>query len=107
MVRKVAVSGMLSAKDYLNIVRDRGRRRLPLEDVYRQLFNPALYLQAYGKISANAGAMTPGSTSETADGMSLKKIQAIIALLRQEKYRWTPVRRVYIEKKNSTKTRTT
>jgi group II intron reverse transcriptase/maturase len=105
MVRRVAVSGMLSAKDYLNIVRDRGRRGLPLEDVYRHLFNPALYLQAYGKISTNAGALTPGSTRETADGMSLKKIQDIIALLRQEKYRWTPVRRVYIEKQHSAKKR--
>ncbi|HEV2121577.1 MAG TPA: reverse transcriptase domain-containing protein, partial [Chloroflexota bacterium] len=96
---------MLTAEDYLHIVRDRGRRGLPLADVYRQLFNPALYLHAYGKIHANAGAMTPGSTTETADGMSLRKIQAIIALLRQEKYRWTPVRRVYIEKKHSTKKR--
>jgi group II intron reverse transcriptase/maturase len=105
MDREVAVSGMLSAKDYLNIVRDRGSRGLPLEDVYRQLFNPALYLQAYGKISANAGALTPGSTDETADGMSLAKIEAIIAALRQERYRWTPVRRTYIEKKGSTKKR--
>jgi len=73
--------------------------------VYRQLFNPALYLLAYGKIATNAGALTPGSTAETADGMSLKKIQAIIEALRYERYRWTPVRRVYIEKKGSTKKR--
>jgi len=33
-------------------------KRLPLEDVYRQLFNPNLYLKAYGKIYRNAGAMT-------------------------------------------------
>jgi group II intron reverse transcriptase/maturase len=96
---------MRSAESVLNIVRDRGSRGLPLEDVYRQLFNPELYLLAYGKISANAGALTPGATHETADGMSLKTIQAIIELLRSERYRWTPVRRVYIEKKGSTKQR--
>jgi group II intron reverse transcriptase/maturase len=92
---------MRSAESILNIVRERGSRGLPLEDVYRQLFNPALYLLAYGKIAANAGALTPGATGETADGMSLAKIQAIIEKLRYERYRWTPVRRVYIEKKGS------
>jgi group II intron reverse transcriptase/maturase len=96
---------MLKANEYLNIVKDRGSKRLPLADVYRNLFNQDLYLTAYGKIARNSGAMTPGTTPETADGMNLDKIQAIIDLLRQERYRWTPVRRVYIEKKNSTKKR--
>jgi group II intron reverse transcriptase/maturase len=44
--------------------------------------------------------MTPGATPETVDGMSLEKIETIIEVLRQEKYRWTPVRREYIPKKN-------
>ena len=34
------VSGMLTAESYLNIIQDRGKRMLPLDDVYRQLFNP-------------------------------------------------------------------
>src|SRR5437870_7969724 len=99
------VREMRSAETILGIIRERGRRGLPLEDVYRQLFNPDLYLTAYGRISANQGALTPGITDETADAMSLKKIQDIIEALRYERYRWTPVRRVYIEKKNSTKKR--
>jgi group II intron reverse transcriptase/maturase len=37
--------------------------------------------------------------------MSLAKIDAIIEALRQERYRWTPVRRVYIAKKHSAKQR--
>jgi retron-type reverse transcriptase len=45
--------------------------------------------------------MTPGVNEETVDGMSLEKIQAIIGALRYERYRWTPVRRVYIDKKGS------
>jgi group II intron reverse transcriptase/maturase len=96
---------MRTAETILGIIRDRGRQGLPLEDMYRQLFNPALYLLAYGKIGRNAGALTPGVTPETMDGMSLKRIQAIIDALRMETYRWTPVRRVYIEKKRSTKKR--
>jgi group II intron reverse transcriptase/maturase len=45
--------------------------------------------------------MTKGSTAETVDGMALSKIKALIELLRYERYRWTPVRRIYIEKKRS------
>ena len=49
--------------------------------------------------------MTPGTTTETVDGMALQKIDAIIEALRLERYRWTPVRRVYIEKNHSMKKR--
>ena len=54
----------------LGVLRERGRRGLPFEELYRQLFNPQLYLLAYGRIYANHGAMTPGVTQETVDGMS-------------------------------------
>jgi group II intron reverse transcriptase/maturase len=105
MPGKEQVREMRNAETVLGIVRDRGSRGLPLEDVYRQLYNPELYLLAYGKISKNRGALTPGATDETADGMTLAKIERITTLLRQEKYRWSPARRTYIEKKHSTKTR--
>lgn len=49
--------------------------------------------------------MTPGVTEETADGMSQEKIDSMINRLRGERDRWKPVRRVYIEKKPSTKKR--
>jgi len=90
---------MRSADQCLSIIRTRGERRLPIDDLYRQLFNPEFYLQAYGKIYRNHGAMTPGTTSETVDGMSLTKIQGIIDALRFERYRWSPARRTYIPKK--------
>ena len=44
--------------------------------------------------------MTPGACDETADGMSGAKIEEIIAAMRGERYRFAPVRRVYIPKKN-------
>jgi group II intron reverse transcriptase/maturase len=84
----------------LDVYRKRGTEGLPLERVYRQLFDPKLYLRAYGKIYRNDGAMTEGSTEETVDGMSLKRINATIDLLKHEQYRWTPVRREYIAKTN-------
>jgi retron-type reverse transcriptase len=49
--------------------------------------------------------MTKGATRETVDGMSLQKIQNIVDLLRQERYAWTPVRRVQIPKATGNKTR--
>ena len=90
---------MQRAEAVLGIIRERGRKGLPLERLYRCLFNPGLYLIAYGRIYRNHGAMTPGATTETADGMRLGKIQAIIDALRHERYRWTPTRRVFIDKK--------
>jgi group II intron reverse transcriptase/maturase len=44
--------------------------------------------------------MTPGPDRETADGMSPAKIGRIIDALRHERFRFEPVRRVYIPKSN-------
>jgi group II intron reverse transcriptase/maturase len=96
---------MRPATTILGIIQERGKKGLPLERAYRLLFHRDLYLMAYGKIYRNNGATTRGSTSETVDEMSLQKIDTIIEVLRSERYRWTPTRRVYIEKKNSTKKR--
>lgn len=91
---------MQNADVVLGILRERGRRGLPCDELYRQLFNPQLYLLAYGRIYSNKGAMTAGVTQETADGMSLGKIESIIDAMRHERYRFSPVRRTYIPKKN-------
>jgi retron-type reverse transcriptase len=91
---------MRNAATVLDVIRERGRRGQPLERLHRQLFNPQLFLLAYGRIYANTGAMTPGVTPETVDGMSLAKIDAIIDVLRRERYRWRPVKRVHIPKSN-------
>ncbi len=76
---------MREAKIALDVLRERGRRGLPLQRIYRK------------------GALTPGPDGETADGMSLGKIERIIDAMRQERYRFKPVRRVYIPKKDGTK----
>lgn len=91
---------MRDAETVLAIIRERGKEGQDLEDVYRQLYNPDLFLRAYGRIYRNAGSMTKGTTNETVDGMSQRKITGIIELLRNERYRWTPVRRTLIPKKN-------
>jgi group II intron reverse transcriptase/maturase len=85
------------------LIRERGKKGLPLERVYRLLYNPDLYLAAYGKIYKNAGATTPGTTTETVDGMSQDKIRTIIEYLQNERYVWSPAKRVQIPKKNGKK----
>ncbi|WP_406114550.1 reverse transcriptase domain-containing protein [Kitasatospora purpeofusca] len=91
---------MQSADTVSGILRERGRRELPCNELYRQTFNPQLYLVAYGRIYSNKGAMTPGVIQETVDGMSLDKIGRIIDAMRHERYRFSPVKRVSIPKKN-------
>src|SRR5882757_3818694 len=91
---------MQAAEVVLDVLRERGRKGLPCTQLYRQMFNRELYLTAYGNIYSNQGAMTPGANEETADGMSEEKIEQIIGLMRNERYRFAPARRTYIPKKN-------
>jgi hypothetical protein len=39
---------MQDAETVLGILRERGRKGLPCEELYRQMFNPHLYLLATG-----------------------------------------------------------
>jgi hypothetical protein len=63
---------MQTAETLLAIYGERGRHGKPLEGVYRQLFNPELYLRAYYRLAKNEGAMTRGATEETVDAMSME-----------------------------------
>jgi group II intron reverse transcriptase/maturase len=85
----------------LGVLRERGRKGLPLTQLTgRCSIRICTCCLAYGNIYPNKGAMTPGASQETADGMSEGKIDQIIGLMRQERYRFSPARRVYIPKKN-------
>src|SRR5438309_800384 len=70
-----------------SIIRERGQRGLPLERVQHLLYNEELYLRAYAKLYPNKGAMTKGSTDETVDAMSRRKIKGLIDDLRQRRFR--------------------
>ena len=96
----------LETQKELEIVRKRGEKGATLNRVYSIIQSKELYLMAYAKLYANKGALTPGTDpNDTVDGMSMMKIDTIIDKLKEKKYKWTPVRRTYIEKKNSQKTR--
>ncbi|NJO20152.1 MAG: hypothetical protein HC838_08960 [Spirulinaceae cyanobacterium RM2_2_10] len=94
---------MQKAKHILQAIRKLGAKRIPLTRIYRSLYSEDLFLNAYGKIYRNRGAMTPGSGGRTADGMSLARVRTHIEALRHEQFHFLPVRRGYADKKNGGK----
>lgn len=91
----------MEACDILNIIREKNQKdpEWMNRDLYRTLSNPTLHIMAYERLKSKPGNMTPGSDGQTLDGFSLAEIQKTIDLLKQEQYQPTPVRRVYIPKK--------
>ena len=90
---------MRNAEIVLGVLRERGRRRAAGEDLQADLQYGTVLL-AYGQIYSNKGAMTPGASGETADGMSRKRSNRSSMRCGYERYRFSPVRRIYIPKKN-------
>src|SRR4029450_12261101 len=70
----LGVCVMQSAEIVVDVLRAHGRRGLPCDELYRQLFNPALFLMAWGRIYANDGAMTPGAWGGKGGGRLLAKV---------------------------------
>ena len=64
---------MRSAQTYIEIVHDRGKRKLPLQRVYRNLQKRDLFLAAYAKLYSNKGAMTKGVNPNTPADTTAKK----------------------------------
>jgi hypothetical protein len=84
---------MRSADTVLGSLRERGKRRVPLRDLYRQRDTRHRYLRAYARLYTTNGARPPGRPPETVEAMSLAKIATLIDALPHERYRWTPGRR--------------
>ena len=92
--------------DVLNSLSDKAKDpTYRYERLYRNLYNPEFYLLAYKNVYANDGSMTPGMDGNTIDGMSSRRIEGIIASLKDKSYQPHPARREYIPKKNSDKKR--
>lgn len=95
---------MTLAHNFLEIVHRVGSQGYELRKVYRRIQDRELFLIAYGNLYANKGAMTAGvDPNDTVDGMSLDRIDDIIAKLKNGTYVWQPVKRIEIPKKNGKK----
>lgn len=73
--------------------------------LYRNFYNIEFYKKAYAKIYAKPGNMTKGTDGKTIDGFNLEDVHNVIEAMKSEAYEPVPVRRVLIDKKNSTKKR--
>jgi len=74
-----------------------------INGLFRLLENPILWHEAYANIYANKGAITPGVDSRTLDGFSEERVTSIMTRLKNGTYRFQPVRRTYVPKKNGKK----
>ena len=92
---------MRSPERVLNSLNDHSKdSSYKFERLYRLLFNEELFYVAYQKIASNGGSTTKGSDGRSIDGMSLARIETLIASLKDESYQPHPSRRVHIPKKN-------
>ena len=87
--------------DVLNSLRSKSANtEYKYERLYRNFYNSEFYLNAYQSIYANSGNMTAGTDGKTIDGMSMERIEKLIAKLKDHSYQPNPARRTYIKKKN-------
>ena len=68
------------------------------DHIYKFLLDPRLFQIAYDKLRSNKGNMTPGINSTTLDRLSKEWIQETIVLFKNETFKFTPGRRIIIDK---------
>lgn len=71
---------------------------IPFDDLYSLLCKKSILIQALGNIQKNKGSLTPGVNSETADAISLKRIDQIIEKLKNNTFSFSRVKRKWIPK---------
>lgn len=70
------------------------------ERIYRNLYNPNLYLMAIGNLYSNNGSGTEGTDGNTIDKFGMEEIQKLINELKNESYQPRPTKRIMIPKAN-------
>lgn len=72
-------------------------------DLFRILRKDDIWIAAYENIKGNKGALTPGVTNETLDGISLPKLFNLRDKVVSQKYHFNPVNEVEIPKPDARK----
>lgn len=84
----------------LDVIRKASANGNQITDCYKLMYRKELWIKAYAKLAPNPGNLTRSTDSQTIDGFNLKLVDELIEALRQGKFRFSPVRRAYIPKKN-------
>lgn len=78
--------------------RSKDDQNAKFDDLYTLLHNEYLLLQALGNIRPNKGSSTPGVDFATLNTFSMNKVKTISQQLKDEEYKFKPVKRIYIPK---------
>lgn len=70
----------------------------PVDDLISILANIDVLRTAYAQIYKNKGALTPGTADSTADNFDLTKLSKLSEKIKNESFKWTPTKRVFIPK---------
>ena len=70
------------------------------KNIYRQVYDKNTILGAYFRIKSHPGNMTPGTDGKTLDGITQKKLDKLSQTIKDQSFKFGPVRRVYIPKAN-------
>lgn len=70
------------------------------KELFRLLRNEDIWIAAYENIKGNQGALTPGVTNETLDGIGLTKLRKLQSSILDESYKFKPVKLTWIPKGN-------
>ena len=73
------------------------------KELFRLLRKEDIWIAAYENIKANQGALTPGVTKETLDGIDLTRLRKLQMKVLDESYQFSPVRQTWIPKANGEK----
>lgn len=87
----------------LDALGDLSRAGKRVNGLFRLLESPVLWMEAYANIYANKGATTRGVNANTLDGFTDERVVNLQTLLKENRYRPKPVRRVYIPKSDGRK----
>jgi retron-type reverse transcriptase len=69
--------------------------------LYKLVSSKEFLLIAYNKLKSKSGNMTPGIDQETIDGTNFYKIESLSKNLINESFKFSPVNRIWIPKKNN------
>ncbi len=97
---------MTLTPEFLGIMHKLGTEHKTVSKVFRRMLDINLFIAAYTELAKNKGRLTPGIDNVTIDGTSINKLEKLIEKLRNKEFKWTPVKRVFIPKKNSHDKRT-
>jgi group II intron reverse transcriptase/maturase len=69
-----------------------------ISNIYNLIYDIDILMIAYSQVVKNKGSMTPGSAGTTADNASMSFLTKISNELKNETFKWSPTKRVYIPK---------